>query len=238
MTRTHVVPLICAASLLLTTPALAGSWNNYNANYGKGASFSKGTMVRNGTGASIRHSSGGTRGLTGAKTTPKRSFAVIKHESNTYRLTRKGAPKGKRSLLINNSLEVVGQNRVKVHGQHWTAKTVNSLVNQHGGRVTFIDHTGAKITGFRFKAPKQSLLSRLGGIVHRVNQPTRQARQKPAADNKTSGNPLYTSPTSNPEHGARALQPGYKDGNTTTRAGYLREHGTNGRWGHGRYRTR
>jgi hypothetical protein len=42
----------------------------------------------------------------------------------------------------------------------------------------------------------------------------------------------------NAEQSARSLQPGYRSGNVSTRSSYLSNYGYNGRWGHGRYRTR
>ena len=245
ITRSTICSLACLSTLLIAAPALA-NWRNYNTNYGKGASFSKGTMIRNGSGASIRYSAGSTAVSTPKRVvTPRRSFAVVKHQNLNYRLHRHGKPAGRRSVSVDNILNVTGKETIRFPGKNVSRGEARRLVRHLGGKPGRAKVVDGRVVSIKFKAEDGSLLNRLGDMVYRVNKAGRQSRARvPASKNanrgtgKASGNPLYTSPTSNPEHAARANQPGYKDGNVTTRAGYLRNHGTSGRWSHGRYRTR
>jgi hypothetical protein len=242
MTRIQISTPTCIAALLLASPAL-GNWQNYNSNYGKGASFSKGTMIRNGSGSSPRVSAGSTAVSTSKRrvVTPQRTFTTFKHQNGTIKLRRLGKPSSKRSVSINNKYIVTGKNTIRIQGEGLKHSEARRLVDELGGTKVGSKIKDGKVVHVTFIAKEGSLLSRLGGMVYRVNKKSRTRRIKGSANQgsgKASGNPLYTSPTSNPEHSARANQPGYKDGNTTSRAGYLRNYGTSGRWGHGRYRTR
>jgi len=169
--------LITMASLLIGTSDLAWAGNGYNIHYGKGPSFSRGTMMRNGTGASPRVSAGRSSYSSTRTVTPKRSFGTIKHESSTLQLRRHGNHRGYRMLSVIKDVVVSRRNTVALMGGRWTKQAAQAAVEKLGGKVVGAKYSDGKIYEITFKARRGSLLNRLGGIVHRINKKSQRRRK-------------------------------------------------------------
>ncbi len=175
--RTTLCTLISMASLLIGTSAVAWSGNGYNIHYGKGASFSKGTMMRNATGASPRVGSGRSSYSRTRTATPKRSFGTIKLQSSTVKIHRIGKGAGLRHLSIDHKLLVTGRNSIRLIGGGWTKDSARAAVEKLGGKLVTAKSENGHLAIVHFKGKPGSLLKRLGGIVHRINRKPGQKRK-------------------------------------------------------------
>lgn len=161
-------------------------------------------------------------------------FARVKVAPRRFYKVRRLRDGAKRQLGI-GSLKLVSKRTVKPT-KRLTVEQARQQIKLFGGTLKSANYKDGKLHSLTFTAKSNSLIGRLGSIVSRVNKP----KAKPAAKKTTTtATSRKGSPTTNAEHAARSLQPGYRDSNVSTRAAYLRNNGGwNSRWGHGRYRTR
>jgi hypothetical protein len=162
-------------------------------------------------------------------------FARVRVAQRRIYKVRRLRDAGKRQLGI-GSLKVVGKRSLRPT-KRLTVEQARQQIKLFGGTLKSANYKNGRLHSLTFTAKSTTVLGRLGSIVARVNKP----KAKPAKTTKTAKTQTSRkgSPTTNAEHAARSMQPGYRDSNVSTRSAYLRNNGGhNSRWGHGRYRVR